>query len=97
MTRPLETRSRVITSSATCTGWWSGSRITEVPTRRRVVRAATAVATISGEGRNPSLSWWCSPKKQESKPLASASWASAMTSSMQRSRCSPRGGLAIEL
>ena len=35
--------------------------------------------------------------KQESKPLASASWASAMTSSMQRSSCSPRGGLAIEL
>src|SRR5437588_7961790 len=55
-----------------------------------------AVATISGEGRNPSWSWWCSPKKQESKPQASASWASAMTSSMQRSSCSPRGGLAID-
>src|SRR5262249_2814659 len=69
----------------------------EVPTRRRFVRAATAVATISGEGRNPSWSWWCSPKKHESKPLASASWASAMTSSMHRSRCSPRGGFAIGL
>ena len=71
--------------------------MTEVPTRSVCVRAATAVATISGEGRKPSRSWWCSPKKQESKPHVSASWASAITSSIERSRCSPRGGLAIEL
>src|SRR6266852_2725509 len=51
-TRPLETRSSVIASSATRTGWCSGNRMTEVPTRRRCVRAATAVATMSG-GQEP--------------------------------------------
>ena len=74
-----------------------GSRITDVPTFRVVVWAATAVATISGDGRNPSRSWWCSPKKQESKPTSSASRASAITSSIRWSSRSPRGGSAMEL
>src|SRR5437870_391662 len=53
ITRPLDTRSSVITSSATRTGWWSGSRMTEVPTRSVLVRAATAVATMSGDADQP--------------------------------------------
>jgi hypothetical protein len=36
-------------------------------------------------------------EEAESKPEASASCASAMTSSIARSKFSPRGGLAIEL
>ena len=50
--------------------------MTDVPRFKVRVLAATAVATIKGDGRKPSLSWWCSPKKQESNPASSASCAS---------------------
>lgn len=75
-------------SSATRTGWYSGSSSTPDPTRRRVVLAAIAAATSSGEGKEPWKCWWCSVMRHESNPACSATWASAMISSNSRSRCS---------
>ena len=71
--RPSLMWSTVATSSAMRSGWLSGSTWTAVPTRRRRVRAAMALATwseaemIEREGVK-----WISPSQTQSMPHASA-------------------------
>ena len=50
MSRPLEMTSTVAASSATFSALFSGRSSSHVPILMRVVRAAMAAATVSGDG-----------------------------------------------
>ena len=62
-------------------GWLSGSTCTAVPTRRRRVRLAIALATCSeAEITERTGVKWISPSHTQSAPQASARSASSKTS-----------------
>src|SRR5262245_27807038 len=71
--RPSLMWSMVGTSSARRSGWFSGSTCTAVPTRRRRVRLAIALATCSEAEMTERVGVkWISPSHTQSMPSASA-------------------------
>ena len=48
-------------------------------------------------GSSPAGSWWCSVRKNESKPTRSAGWASAISSSTIRGRSVPGAGCELAI
>src|SRR5262249_54695435 len=66
----------VATSSAIRSGWFSGSTWTAVPTLRRLVRLAIALAPCSEAEMTERVGVkWISPSHTQSRPRASARWA----------------------
>src|SRR2546426_510207 len=62
-------------------GWLRGSTVTAVPTRRRRVRVAIELATWSdAEITERAGAKWISPSQTQSRPQASACWASSNAS-----------------
>jgi len=62
-------------------GWFRGSTVTAVPTCRRRVRLAIALATWSdAEITEREGMKWISPSQTQSRPQASACWASSNAS-----------------
>src|SRR5258705_4181580 len=79
--RPPERMSAVAACSAQASGWCSGSSVTAVPTRMRLVRWAIAGTAMSGvESREKAAPKWISARHATSKPSASASVASSSIS-----------------
>ncbi len=79
--RPWLMWSTVATSSAMRSGWFSGSTCTAVPTCRRVVREAIALATCSEAEMTERVGVkWISPSHTQSTPQASAWSATSNTS-----------------
>src|SRR5580700_5965103 len=71
--RPPEIRSRVAACSASSTGLCQGNTITAEPSRSVFVRMASAMSSIKVEETWFQPVKWCSTKKLEVNPSASAS------------------------
>jgi len=94
MTRPPLTWSRVATSSASRSGWQSGSTWTANPILARRVRPAIAVATTSGEESTDRSGTKCSSASQIAstpKRSAASTWAKERAKASASVSPAPRG------
>lgn len=80
-TRPPDRLSTRDHSSATRTGWWSGSTTLPARMATRFVTVATAAPTTEGLGYRPPKAWkWRSGVHTAAKPWVSANFAPSRSS-----------------